>query len=74
MFKVGDKVKVREDLKVCKTYGTITLLPGGMAEARGNVYRVLESHLLGVYTLSNKFLYTEEMLEPIKAPVKELGE
>ena len=37
-YKVGDKVKIREDLVTGNTYGSLTLYPGRMEQMRGNIY------------------------------------
>ena len=72
-FKVGDKVRIREDLVVGRTYGGITNY-SFLSEKDGNlgaqtITRITNS---GNYRLDKAtFTYSGEMLEPVKEEVSE---
>lgn len=72
-FKVGDKVRIRKDLVVGRTYGGITNY-SFLSEKDGNlgvqtITRITNS---GNYRLDKAtFTYSGEMLEPVKEEVSE---
>lgn len=72
-FKVGDKVRIREDLVVGRTYGGITNY-SFLSEKDGNlgaqtITRITNS---GNYRLDKAtFTYSGEMLEPVEEEVSE---
>lgn len=71
-FKIGDKVKVKEDLIIGEQYGSYIFI-GGMENSLGKVYEIIGSYTPHVYILDYddnskddyKYLFTEEMLESI---------
>ena len=64
-FKVGDKVKVRDDLKVGRDYGGITFLRD-MKDLRGKELTIDYISQQGNYILKEgRFYYSEEMLEKV---------
>ena len=73
-YKVGDKVKVREDLEIGETYGGLTFSVQ-MREYRGQIvtiktadddsYQIEEDEL--------NWYWTEEMLEDVKNDNKSIG-
>ena len=71
-FKVGDKVRVREDLEEDKRYGN-EFFVDGMEKYRGEVMEIeIESIRNIVYHLKEddeNWSFTDEMLEPIKDPI-----
>ena len=70
-FKVGDKVRVREDLVVGERYsGEIFIRP--MCGFRGKIVEIDDVWDFGGYDLKEddeNWLFTEEMLEPIEDPL-----
>ena len=64
-FKVGDKVKLRDDLEVGRDYGGITFLDG-MKYLQGKELIIDRISRQGNYILKEgRFYYSEEMLEKI---------
>lgn len=62
-FKVGDKVKIREDLAEGRAYGGLTLWGGNMSKRRGHVVTVSEITQNGFYMVGeNPYGWSEEML------------
>lgn len=66
-FKVGDKVRVRKDLKPHTYYGK-TLFTKYMSQYRGGIYVVAKVIENGDYILSRcaGWHFSDEMLEPVK--------
>lgn len=64
-FKVGDKVRARRDLFVNRKYGKLYLVPG-MGEEIGEITTVIDITDEGNYVCDNGWIWSEEMLEPIK--------
>ena len=68
-YKVGDKVRVRSDLKVGRDYNGITLLDGSMFKCVGQIGKILDITDIDDYVSyridSNAFTWSEEMLEPV---------
>lgn len=65
-YKVGDKVRVRSDLKVNHDYGNITLLDGFMKDYRGEIAEVIsvsKNYLLKIDDLHYSFYFSEEMIQ-----------
>lgn len=72
-FKIGDKVRIREDLVVGRTYGGITNY-SFLSETDENlgVQTIVDITKLGNYRLNKAtFIYSEEMLEPVEEEVSE---
>ena len=72
-FKVGDKVRIREDLVVGRTYGGITNY-SFLSETDGHlgVQTIVNITNSGNYRLNKAtFIYSGEMLEPVKEEVSE---
>lgn len=65
-YKVGDKVKVREDLICDKDYGG-ELFAKDMMEYKGKITEIKNIFYNGEYTLvdCNYWAFTDEMLEPV---------
>ena len=66
-YKVGDRVKVREDLEIDNAYGGITFLKD-MARLCGKTATIEVVFDKGAYWLKEdeyKYNYAEEMLEPV---------
>lgn len=64
-FKVGDKVRVREDLVIGDCYGKERFVDG-MKEYKGQIFTIKEIYG-GVYIFEkNLFNWTDEMLEKVK--------
>ena len=67
-FKVGDKVRIREDLVVGRTYGGITNY-SFLSETDGHLGVQTITHITnsGNYRLNKAtFIYSEEMLKPVE--------
>lgn len=71
-FKVGDKVRVREDLKVDKRYGS-EFFVDGMERYRGKAVEIGGTLNIGYYLKEDdeNWAFTDEMLEPITDPLAE---
>lgn len=69
-FKVGDKVRVREDLEINKMYGTYELIKE-MAHLKGEIVTIKEVLKSGYRIEEEYYMWTDEMLEEVKAEVKE---
>ena len=72
-FKVGDKVRIREDLVVGRTYGGITNY-SFLSETDGHlgVQTIVNITNSGNYRLNKAtFIYSGEMLEPVEEEVSE---
>lgn len=67
-YKVGDKVRIREDLEPGKRYGGLTLLGGYMSGQRGKTGYVTTICLFDccLIDITNGYIWSEEMLEPVK--------
>lgn len=64
-FKVGDKVRVREDLVIGNCYGKERFVDG-MKEYKGQIFTIKKIYG-GVYIFEkNLFNWTDEMLEKVK--------
>ena len=64
-FKIGDKVKLRDDLEVGRDYGGITFLRD-MKDLQGKELTIDRISRQGNYILKEgRFYYSEEMLEKI---------
>lgn len=64
-FKVGDKVRVREDLVIGNCYGKERFVDG-MKEYKGQIFTIKKNYG-GVYIFEkNLFNWTDEMLEKVK--------
>ena len=64
-FKIGDKVKLRDDLEVGEDYGEITFLRD-MKDLQGKELTIDRISRQGNYILKEgRFYYSEEMLEKI---------
>ena len=64
-FKVGDKVKLRDDLEVGEDYGEITFLRD-MKDLQGKELTIDRISQQGNYILKEgRFYYSEEMLEKV---------
>ncbi|MBN3352104.1 hypothetical protein CF086_17550 [Clostridium botulinum] len=66
-FKIGDKVRIREDLIVDKKYGKTTLL-SNMERYKGVETSVVDMNCFGCYLLkdSNGYAFDSKMLEPVE--------
>ena len=63
-YKIGDKVKIREDLVAGEMYGTLSLFSGKMEEIRGRTYIVNNISNSGNYILDRcGFFISEKMIE-----------
>ena len=72
-LKVGDKVRVREDLKVGEIYGR-EIFAKHMSSFRGKTVEIDDVWNSGGYNLKEddeNWLFTDEMLEPITDPLAE---
>lgn len=71
-FKVGDKVRVREDLSIERRYGDFWVLKE-MEELLGKEARIISTDNLGeCYTLdvdNGRWIWNDEMLRPIEDPL-----
>ena len=67
-FKVGDKVRVREDLEVDKRYGR-EFFVGGMERYRGEVMEIESTIGYHLKEDDENWSFTDEMLEPIEDPL-----
>ena len=67
-YKIGDKVRVKEDLEINKMYGSQSFADG-MAWFRGKVMTVTDYFVFdGEYVLDGRiWIFTDEMLEPVGA-------
>ena len=64
-FKVGDKIKLRDDLEVGRDYGGITFLRD-MKDLQGKELTIDRISRQGNYILKEgRFYYSEEMLEKV---------
>ncbi len=64
-FKVGDKVRVREDLEVFTKYGNYTFVKG-MEEYKGKEF-IIDEVCTDYYRLKDiGYCWIDEMLEPIE--------
>ena len=64
-FKIGDKVKLRDDLEVGRDYGEITFLRD-MKDLQGKELTIDRISQQGNYILKEgRFYYSEEMLEKV---------
>lgn len=74
-YKVGDKVKVREDLEVDKKYGTEEFVEE-MEEYRGKIVTIDTVNKDDYYIEEDKqtWAWTEEMLEDVKNDNKSIGQ
>lgn len=71
-FKVGDKVRVREDLEVFTKYGNYTFVKG-MEEYKGKEF-IIDEVCTDYYRLKDiGYCWTDEMLEPIEKERKEMN-
>lgn len=71
-YKVGDKVKVREDLKDGKDYGNVWIAKE-MTNYRGKVVTIKDIKR-DCYTIEEdlkNYFWTDEMLEDVKEELKE---
>lgn len=69
-YKVGDKVRVKQDLKVYKHYGN-DIFTDGMRKYKGKIYEI-EKVYVDRYRFKNAdYSWTDEMLEPVKDNLKE---
>lgn len=64
-FKIGDKVRIRKDLKVGETYGRLVVLDGFMADQRGKICTIIEVNPINCLVEENPFYWDFEMIEPI---------
>ena len=65
-FKVGDKVRVREDLEVGKDYGNYYVVVEDMKEYKGKEF-IIHEVWRNCYRLKDiGYYWTDEMLEPIE--------
>lgn len=65
-FKVGDQVRVKNDLVVGRMYGN-DLFTSKMKPFLGKVVTIATSDSSGGYTITevNRYYFTDEMLEPV---------
>lgn len=63
-YKVGDKVKIRKDLKVGKLYGTC-FFTEGMKDLRGKITRITKVNRMGYRIDSRSYYWTDEMFEDV---------
>ena len=64
-FKIGDKVRLRDDLEVGKDYGEIKFV-SSMENLKGKELTIDDITSLGNYTFEEScYFYSEEMLEKI---------
>lgn len=66
-FKVGDKVRIREDLEFGSVYGNVFMLES-MCKQRGTISEILDLYL-GNYLLKDdavQFIWSEGMLELVE--------
>ena len=70
LYKVGDKVRVREDLEVGKKYGRQVFVDS-MKRYRGEVTEVVSAWNDGYHLKEDdeNWEWTDEMLEPIEDPI-----
>ena len=67
-FKIGDKVRIRKDLKVGKSYGGITLRGGFMADERGKICTISKVYPYSCSVKENVYYWSLKMVEPISEP------
>lgn len=73
-FKIGEKVKVREDLEIGKMYGGTTLYRE-MNTFRGKICSIEEYYKKGNdYKLDNGWWFNEDMLESINENTLKVGD
>jgi len=69
-FKVGDKVKIKDDLIVGNKYGCDTYIKEMEDFCKGNILTITgildDSYKKGYYIKNCFYLYTDEMLEPVE--------
>ena len=67
-FKIGDKVKLRDDLELGEVYNGICFIDQ-MRKNLGKEFVVYDIDIYGYYTIKNSYIlnesFSEEMLEPI---------
>ncbi len=66
-FKVGDKVRVREDLEVGKVYG-IYLYKEEMAKLKGKVVEIEDVYSDSYSIKEDRYYWTEEMFSGLAEP------
>lgn len=64
-FKIGDKVRIRKDLEIGKTYGRHIMLDGYMAQQRGEICTIIAVNPISCLVEENPFYWDFEMIEPI---------
>lgn len=64
-FKIGDKVRIRKNLKVGESYGGITLFDGFMADQRGEICTISAVNSHSYCVEENVFYWGFKMVEPI---------
>lgn len=69
-FKVGDKVRVREDLEINKMYGNYGFIKE-MAHLKGEIVTIEEILKSGYRIKEEYYMWTDEMLEEVKKEVQE---
>lgn len=69
-FKVGDKVRVREDLEIDKMYGNYEFIKE-MAHLKGEIVTIKEVLKSGYRIEEEYYMWTDEMLEEVKLELKE---
>lgn len=69
-FKVGDKVRVREDLEIDKMYGNYEFIKE-MAHLKGEIITIKEVLKSGYRIEEEYYMWTDEMLEEVKKEAQE---
>ncbi len=69
-FKVGDKVRVREDLEINKMRGNYEFIKE-MVHLKGEIVTIKEVLKSGYRIEEEYYMWTDEMLEEVKSEVKE---
>lgn len=64
-FKIGDKVRIRKDLEIGKTYGKHIMLDGYMAQQRGEICTIIAVNPNSYLVEENPFYWNFKMIEPI---------
>lgn len=67
-YKVGDKVKIREDLIECQQYGKMSFIGSGMVACKGRTAMIDEILDDGRYHINidpEGFIWTDEMFEEV---------
>lgn len=64
-FKIGDKVRVRSDLKVGRKYGGLTVWSGAMERCIGSIGTIDDIDCDSDFHLDIGYFWSEEMLEPL---------